>query len=105
MCSSDLDLIYRASNTDELVLKDELDYLANKSNGALRVHYLVGSRDIHPMSARYISKYVPRFADADVYVCGPKPLVDGLRKACSDAGIPRDRFHDEAFEFHNTVNG
>ena len=99
----EIDVIFRASREEDLVLRKELDELA--SSRGIRVHYLVGSRDVHPMSAKYIRKYVPRFSDADVYVCGPKPLVDGLRKACSDAGIPRDRFHDEAFEFHNTVNG
>ena len=52
------------------------------------------------MDAEYISTFVQAFADADVYVCGPTPLVEAVREACKDAGIPKNRFHEEAFEFH-----
>jgi ferredoxin-NADP reductase len=52
------------------------------------------------MNAKYISKFVPTFRDSEVYVCGPTPLVDAVREAARAVGIPKDRFHDEAFEFH-----
>jgi ferredoxin-NADP reductase len=52
------------------------------------------------MNAKYISKFVPAFRDSEVYVCGPTPLVDAVREAARSVGIPKDRFHDEAFEFH-----
>ena len=94
----DIDVIFRASTEEDLVLRRELDSLAD-ARGA-RVHYLVGSRNIHPMSARYIMKYAPSFRDSDVYVCGPTPLVEAVREAAESCGIPKNRFHDEAFEFH-----
>ena len=53
------------------------------------------------MNARYIAKYVPALRDSDLYVCGPTPLVEAVREAAREAGIPKNRFHDEAFEFHN----
>jgi predicted ferric reductase len=94
----EIDVLFRASKDEDLVLRHELDELARQIGA--RVHYLVGSRTIHPMSAKYISEFVPAFADSDVYVCGPTPLVDAVREAARSAGIPKDRFHDEAFEFH-----
>ena len=94
-----IDVLFRASKEEDLVLHKELDKLAD-ARGA-RVHYLVGSRKVHTMDAGYISKFVPSFADSDVYVCGPTPLVEAVRQACKDAGIPKNRFHDEAFEFHS----
>jgi predicted ferric reductase len=97
--SKSIDVLFRASKEEDLVLRKELDKLAD-ARGA-RVHYLVGSRKVHTMDAKYISMFVPRFADSDVYVCGPTPLVEVVRKACKDAGIPKNRFHDEAFEFHS----
>ena len=94
----EIDVIFRASTEEDLVLRKELDALAD-ARGA-RVHYLVGSRKIHPMNARYIMKFVPAFRDSDVYVCGPTPLVEAVREAAKSCGIPKNRFHDEAFEFH-----
>jgi ferredoxin-NADP reductase len=52
------------------------------------------------MNAKYIMKFVPAFRDSDVYVCGPTPLVEAVREAAESCGIPKNRFHDEAFEFH-----
>jgi len=96
--AKEIDVLFRASKEEDLVLRHELDELA-RIRGA-RVHYLVGSRKEHPMSARYISMFVPAFADSDVYVCGPTPLVEAVRDAAQSVGIPKNRFHDEAFEFH-----
>ena len=97
--TKEINVIFRASNEEDLVLRKELDQIAD-ARGA-RVHYLVGSRKEHPMSSRYISKFVPAFRDSDVYVCGPTPLVEAVRTAAQEAGIPKNRFHDEAFEFHS----
>jgi predicted ferric reductase len=95
-----MDVIFRASKKEDLVLREELDYLAANSDGTIRVHYLVGPRKNHPMDARSLTKLVPSFADADVYICGPTPLVESVRKAAQDVGVPKDKFHDEAFAYH-----
>jgi ferredoxin-NADP reductase len=97
----ELDLIYRASRDEDLVLREELDYLAYHSGGTIRVHYLVGSRKDHPMDSRSLKALVPRIADSDIYICGPGPLVDAVREAAQDLGVPKNRFHDEAFAFHS----
>jgi len=96
-----LDVIFRASQADDLILREEMDYLASKSEGSIRVHYLVGSRKIHPMDSKSLKELVPRFADSDIYICGPAPLVEAVREAAKDLGVPKNRFHDEAFAFHS----
>ena len=96
--TKEIDILFRASTEADLVLKSELDELAKKTGA--RVHYLVGPRSKHPMNAEYISKLVPAFKDSDVFICGPAPLVDAVRQAAVDVGIPKNRFHDEAFAFH-----
>lgn len=96
-----MDVIYRASREEDLVLREEIDYLAAQSDGTIRVHYLIGSRAQHPMDAKTLSKLVPRFADSDIYICGPGPLVEAVRQAAKDCGVPKNRFHDEAFAFHS----
>jgi ferredoxin-NADP reductase len=99
--SVQLDVIVRASSAKDLVLHEEMDYLAAKSEGSIRVHYLVGSRKIHPMDAKSLETLVPRFADSDIYICGPAPLVAAVKEAAEDLGVPKNRFHDEAFAFHS----
>ncbi len=97
----ELDLIYRASRQEDLVLREELDYLAYNSGGTIRIHYLVGSRKDHSMDSRSLKSLVPRIADSDIYICGPGPLVETVRQAVQDLGVPKNRFHDEAFAFHS----
>jgi predicted ferric reductase len=96
-----IDLIYRVSREEEVVLREELDFLQKNSGGTIRVHYLVGSRREHPMDAKSLDKLVPRIADSDIYICGPGPLVETVKAAVADLGVPKNRFHDEAFAFHS----
>ncbi|MEI9906699.1 MAG: ferredoxin reductase family protein [Actinomycetota bacterium] len=96
-----MDVIFRASQLEDLVLKSELDYLAARSNGAIRIHYLVGPRTHHPMNAHYLTSLVPLFAASEIYICGPISLVESVREAAREVEIPKNRFHDEAFAFHS----
>jgi ferredoxin-NADP reductase len=100
-----MDVFYRVSKKEELIMVDELDYLVDQSNGRVRVHYLVGSRKDYPMDAQFIKSYAPRAADSDFYVCGPEPLVATVRNAAEDLGVPKNRFHDEDFAFHPASGG
>ncbi len=97
-----VDLIYRASNEDELVLKEELDYMSEMSNGRFSVHYWVGSRHQFPMNAKSILKIAPYFADSDIYVCGPEGMVESVKASAREVGVPKNRIHDEAFGFHSS---
>jgi predicted ferric reductase len=44
-----------------------------------------------------LTYWVPDIADRDVYVCGPEPWADDVRRATEAAGLPADRFHVESF--------
>ena len=96
----EMDVFYRVSKKEDLILKDELDYLVSQSNGLIRVWYMAGSRKEFPMDAEFIRSYAPRVADSDIYICGPEALVETVRKAAEDLGVPKNRFHDEDFAFH-----
>lgn len=93
-----IDVIYRARETVDLVLKNELDSLV--TSRGIKVHYLVGSRKEHPINEVTIRRYVPRFADSDLYVCGPESLIADVIAAAQSAGIPKNRVHHEAFLYH-----
>ncbi len=37
--------------------------------------------------------------DYNYFLCGPKPMVDGVRKDLAREGVPKGQLHWEAFEF------
>ena len=97
----EIDFLFRAHRTDGLVMRKELEKLAARRPGRMRIRYLVGPRRDYPINARTLQKLVPDIATADVYVCGPVALVETVREACTVLGIPDERVHDEAFSFHS----
>jgi ferredoxin-NADP reductase len=44
-----------------------------------------------------LTHWVPDLAERDVYVCGPDPWADDVRRTALAAGLPADRFHVESF--------
>ena len=52
------------------------------------------------MDAKSLKALAPQIADSDIYICGPEPLVSAVRVAAEELGVPKNRFHDEAFAFH-----
>ncbi len=44
---------------------------------------------------------VQNIAASDIYICGPETLVSAVLAAAEDLGVPKNRFHDEAFAFHS----
>jgi predicted ferric reductase len=41
--------------------------------------------------------WVPDLAERDVFVCGPEPWADDVRRTCRAAGLPTDHVHVESF--------
>lgn len=90
-------VLYRARSHDEVVLRRELDTLAQRPNTT--VQYLVGSRREHPMDARTLQRLAPHVATSDIYICGPASLTEQVRYAAQVLGIPSSHIHEEAFAF------
>ena len=96
----DVTLIYRANTPDELVLRDELDAIAEQ-RGA-RVHYLTGpprhgAND--PLSPRRLLRLVPDLRHHDVFLCGPEGMMTAAQATLRQAGVPRRHIHSESFAF------
>lgn len=96
----DVTLLYRASRYDDLVLRNELDEIA-QWRGA-QVHYLVGQRrrgQADPLSPERIARLVPDVRERDVFICGPEPLAAALRTGLRRLGVPSGHIHHESFTF------
>lgn len=101
----DVTVLYRADRPDQLALGEELDELARRTG--LVVHFLVGPpvpgswlpADVsrgHPDHLA-VGRLLPDAARHDVFVCGPQPWMDLVRRSLHQAGVPRRRIHLERF--------
>jgi predicted ferric reductase len=94
-------VIYRASSEDELVFREELDWLANKRGD--QVWYVLGPRDDpwprHVFSPRGLQELVPDVRNRDVYLCGPQGLISSSIQTLHRLRIPRRQIHLDPFEF------
>ena len=94
----DLVLVYRALRDEDLVLRPELDALA-EHNG-ITVHYVVGDHTGEGAAAalaRASAGARARRPDRDVFLCGPPAMTDALRRRLRAAGVPRRHIHLERF--------
>jgi predicted ferric reductase len=93
----DITLVYRASKEQDLVLKHELDEIAERSGA--RVVYLVGpsSDTANDISAHALNRIVGDVRDHDVYLCASPGLAARVRGSLMDSGLPRHQLHEERF--------
>ncbi|HEV7536552.1 MAG TPA: oxidoreductase, partial [Acidimicrobiia bacterium] len=101
-------LIYRAGTPEDFIFRDEIDRLA--AARGIRVFYAAGRRVTSrsswlPESAAHLSdvvalkELVPGIAAQDVFVCGPDPWMEAVRRAALEAGVPTEQIHLERFDW------
>jgi len=93
-----VDLIYRTSRTEDLIMKAEIEALCAEKG--IRLHLMAGSRSIYPVDAKTLKSLIYNVRDAEFYVCGPSTLTDAIKKAALDLKMPASRVHHEIFEYH-----
>ncbi len=94
-------VIYRARSEDELLFREELEWLA-RDRGA-QVWYVLGGRDDPGpkklFTPRGMRDLVPDVRRRDVYMCGPPGLVETSVKTLQRMRVPRRQIHLDPFEF------
>ncbi|MFI6789949.1 ferric reductase-like transmembrane domain-containing protein [Nonomuraea sp. NPDC050383] len=92
-------LLYRARTEAGLVLKEELERIA-QARGA-RLFFSTGPRsDAEPLfDPGVLARLAPGLKDHDVYVCGPPEMTRAAIAAVRAAGVPAGRVHHESFTF------
>ena len=95
--STDVTVVYRVSDATTAPLRAELDAVAQAHGW--RVHYLEGSRHLHPITPALLFSVAPGIGDSDVFVCGPDSFTDAVVDAAKKVGVPDRRIHHESFSF------
>jgi predicted ferric reductase len=94
-------VIYRARSIEEVVFREELEWLAKEREATL--WYVLGSRDDEgprrAFSAKGMGELAPDVRHRDVYLCGPPGLVDSTLKALRKLRVPKTQIHMDPFEF------
>lgn len=90
-----IELYYQVSTPDEIVYLEELKNISLKvSNFKVISHF---SKTQERISAEVISKKSPDYSSADIFLCGPPPMMASLRSQFRKLGIKNSHIHSEEF--------
>ncbi|MFH5802800.1 FAD-binding oxidoreductase [Alienimonas sp. DA493] len=99
----DVFLLYSCRTPDDIIFKEELDYLQRRHPN-LKVVVTVsrpeGTSWEGPkgrISKELITQSVPDLESRYVHVCGPVPMMEAVKRMLVELGVPRERVKVEAF--------
>ena len=99
----DIHFLYGARTTQDFIFGEELEYLQKRHP---RLHVAatmsraegtawMGSEG--PISKEFIARTVPDIARRRVHLCGPPPMMEAVKAALAELGVPSDQVKTEAF--------
>ncbi len=100
-------LFYGNRSASEIIFREQLDDLKDQYLTRLSVFHVLSreQQDLAVLNGHLdaakvgvLLRSVVPVANVDqAFVCGPQPMIEGLEKALSDLGLPRERVHVERF--------
>ncbi|MFC6022558.1 ferric reductase-like transmembrane domain-containing protein [Plantactinospora solaniradicis] len=93
-----IDLYYTVRQPAEALFQDEMRAAAVRNPG-LRVHLNVSAETGSLTVDRIVADQAADLADADVFMCGPVPMVKAFERGFRRRGLPSARIHFEEFSF------
>ncbi len=94
----DIHLVYAAREASEAIFLEELKDRASAFGNVTLVPLF--SEEGNFARVDMMKQKLPDALDTyDFFMCGPKPMVDGIMGDLKKEGVPRARIHTEAFEF------
>lgn len=94
-----LTILYGSRTADGILLKDEIEALAAKSGGKIKVVHILSDEEKDGyehgfITAEIIRKYAPE-GDYSVFMCGPKAMYDFEDGEMKKLGLPKRRVRKE----------
>lgn len=99
-CDQPVTLYYAVTRAADLVELERLQALAERIGGVEVITILAAEEDAHERKGfvtDHISAGDLNEGDCDVYLCGPPPMVEAVRKHFATLGVQPASFHYEKF--------
>lgn len=106
----EMTILYGSRDCDNILFREELDALTEKTDKVRVVHVLSNQREGELpqgaeqgfITAEIIKKYAPENEPFSVFLCGPQQMYMFADKELQKLGLPRKYIRHEMFgEFHN----
>ena len=94
----DIHFAYAARNKEEAIFLDELKAIEAERDNLTLYYFFSEDGDFARVDAAK-ERLPGALTDYEYFICGPKPMVEGLMKDLKKEGVARKRIHVEAFEF------
>ncbi|AXK62645.1 ferredoxin--NADP reductase [Burkholderia sp. IDO3] len=91
-----LTLIYANRDERSVIFRDELQQLAHRHPGRLRVIHWLDSVQGVPQQ-RHLEELARPFSQQETFICGPALFMENALAAMLGLGLPRSRVHVERF--------
>jgi ferredoxin-NADP reductase len=99
----DIYVLYGARSTEEFIFREELEYL-QKRHANLHIAATMSRAEgtawmgaSGPVSKEFIARAVPDMARRRVHLCGPPPMMEAVKAALAELGVPKEQVRTEAF--------
>lgn len=99
----DIYLIYGSKREEEVVFREELEYLQDRYDN---LHVVLTASDVNPQTWPYgtgritkelIASSVPEIASRHIHLCGPKPMMEAMKTILAELGVPPQQVEAEVF--------
>lgn len=105
-----IDFVYANRSEEYIIFKDALTKL-NKDYSQLTVHHILeNASDLASYEGQPSADMVAKVAsdltikvDAEIFICGPQPMMDVFQKGLKTAGVEDSQIHIESFEAGKTT--
>jgi ferredoxin-NADP reductase len=106
----DVVFVHSARTPEDIIFEKELDALAQLSRAFRVIHVCEAQGEqggwqgpIGRLSLDLLRARVPDFQEREVFTCGPAGYMDAVRKLLLDGNHDPARYHQESFNFAETV--
>lgn len=100
---SDIFLLYCCRTSQDFIFREELEYLQRRHANLHVVATMTRAEGTVWMGLKgrftpaVLEQCVPGLAGRRIHVCGPPPMMTGIRAMLEELGVPENNVHTEAF--------